>query len=176
MKIINQYVNVYYLTVDCIADRNIFADVVHTKYIIIMPKEINELAALKAKQADALAAVIKQFAIKLADCVKYLEGLDVAEIANVVSDKEVRPSIRKLGLTVKTVEEEPAKSPKSRKTGKRHTKASDEDILKYLAKEHSVGEIRKDLGQLVPKKLKRLEQKGQLVLRKDGIKKFWKVK
>ena len=136
----------------------------------------NELVQFRAKQAEALQSVITETAKKLAVILEYLDGLTTSEICDVLAGKEVKSALNKLGLQLK-VEGEPAVK-KTRKAGKRtrRSKVSDEDIIKYLKTEHSVGDVRKELGQLIPKRLAGLEKAGKVVMRKDGLKKFYKAK
>ena len=136
----------------------------------------NEQAKLRAKQAEALQADITETAKKFSSIVEYLDGLTAAEIGDVLAGKEVKSALNKLGLQLKVEGESAVK--KTRKAGKRtrRSKVSDEDIIKYFKTEHSVGEVRKDLGQTVPKRLEGLLRAGKLILRKDGLKKFYKAK
>jgi hypothetical protein len=115
---------------------------------------------------------------ELAEMVEALEPLGLAD--TILSDSEFIKYAAVLGKSA------PASKGKSIKLAikpnvkatraTRRSKVIDDDIIKYLATEHTVGEIRKTLGQLVPKRLAGLEKAGKLVLREDGLKKFWKAK
>jgi hypothetical protein len=150
------------------------------KYIFMPPKSTagpqSKLAQLKAQISEQLNEDKKQFASIFTNVVGYVQGLDRHEIKEIVSDKVLKPALKKLGLQV--IEEEPADiaKPKAKaKRGARRSKVSDEDIIKYLKTEHSVGDVRKDLGQLVPKRLEGLKKAGKLTVREEGIKKLWKA-
>jgi len=58
----------------------------------------------------------------------------------------------------------------------RRSKVTDENILEFLKTERSAGEIAKKLGQLIPKRVTGLVGAGKVVLRKDGLKKFYTAK
>lgn len=140
------------------------------------PKGKNKLVQLKEKIAEALDQTRQEVADILGQAVQYCEGLDDAEIRQIIQDKALRPFLKALGLqlagTAAPLPSVPA--PKGKRT--RRSKVSDEDIVKFLATEKSVGDVRKSLGQLVPKRLAGLEKQGRLVMREDGLKKLWKAK
>ena len=135
----------------------------------------NEQAKLRAKQAEALQADITETAKKFSSIVEYLDGLTAAEIGDVLAGKEVKSALNKLGLQLKA-EGEPAVK-KMRKAGKRtrRSKVSDEQLLEFLKKERTVGEVRKELGQTVPKRLEGLLKVKKVTVRQDGLKKIYKA-
>jgi len=137
----------------------------------------SKLAQLKAQISEQLNEDKKQFASIFSNVVNYVQGLDRHEIKEIVSDKVLKPALKKLGLQV--IEQDEPASPSKLKTkvkrGARRSKVTDEDIIKYLKTEHSVGDVRKDLGQLVPKRLAGLQKAGKLTMKEDGIKKLWKA-
>ena len=139
----------------------------------------SKLAQLKAQISEQLNEDKKQFASIFSNVVDYVQGLDKHEIKEIVSDKVLKPALKTLGLQV--IEDGEPASPvkpktkaKAKGTGRR-SKVTDEDIIKYLKTEHSVGDVRKELGQLVPKRLAGLEKAGKLTMREDSIKKLWKA-
>ena len=137
----------------------------------------SKLAQLKAQISEQLNEDKKQFASIFSNVVDYVHGLEPHEIKEIVSDKVLKPALKKLGLQV-IEHDEPANptKPKAKATrATRRSKVSDEDIVKYLKTERSVGDVRKELGQLVPKRLAGLQKAGKLTLREEGIKKLRKA-
>ena len=138
----------------------------------------SKLAQLKAQISEQLNEDKKQFASIFSNVVDYVHGLDPHEVRAIVSDKVLKPALKKLGLQV--IEDDEPASPttakvKAKPTRTRRSKVTDDDIIKYLKTEHSVGDVRKELGQLVPKRLAGLQKAGKLTVREDGIKKLWKA-
>jgi hypothetical protein len=137
----------------------------------------SKLAQLKAQIAEQLNASKQEFSQIIHKAVEYVEGLEDSEIKQIVSDRTVKPALKALGLQV--VSDEVPANPTKRKTkakrGTRRSKVSDEEIVTYLKAEHSVGDIRKDLGQLVPKRLAGLKKAGKIEVRQEGVSKLWKA-
>ena len=107
------------------------------------PKPKNKLAVLKEQQAAAFIFVKNEFSDKLTGLVDYVECLDENEIRQIVSDPAIEHHLAALGLELKKGIASPANAtkPSAVKRGRR-SKVKDEDIIKYLKTEHSVGEIR----------------------------------
>ena len=141
-----------------------------------MSKSKNKFVQLKEKIQEAFDQTKQELADILNQAVSYCEGLNEGEIREIVSDKALRPSLKALGLQVINTSESVTPTASKAKKGKRRGKVTDEDIIKYLATERTVGEIRDNLGQLIPKRLAGLEKAGKLVMREAGLKKFWKAK
>jgi hypothetical protein len=128
---------------------------------------------------------VKEEAVKLvkelAEMIEQLRPLGLAD--TILGDRQFRKYLAVLGEPASPVKAPRTSStsttaPKANRTRKgkgRAPKSSDEDIVKYLKTERTVGEIRKNLGQLVPKRLDGLKLKGLIEVRKDGLKKFWKA-
>ena len=137
----------------------------------------SKLAQLKAQISEQLNEDKKQFASIFSNVVEYVNGLDRHEIKEIVSDKVLKPALKKLGLQV-IEHDEPASVAKPKvkvkRTGKRKS-VTEEEILAYIKTERTVGDIRENLGQLVPKRLDALEKQKKATSRKDGIKKYWKA-
>jgi hypothetical protein len=136
------------------------------------------------KNIQKLVDDAKQDAIKLAkELAEMIEALRPIGLADtILTDPEFTKYIDVVGngMAVLRGRAEPpvtpatTAKPKAGKRGKgRGPKTSDDDILKYLKTERTVGQIRKNLGQLVPKRLGGLEKDGKISLRKDGLRKFW---
>jgi len=139
----------------------------------------SKLAQLKAQITAQLDEDKKQFASIFSNVVDYVQGLDPHEVRAIVSDKVLKPALKKLGLQVVSDEEVagPVKSKakvKAKRSGNRKS-VTEEDILAYLKTERTVGDVRKELGQLVPKRLDAMEKQKKAVSRKDGLKKYWKA-
>ena len=147
-----------------------------------MPNPNIELQRLRAKQIKVLAKV----GITLAKSIRklaadHLAGLSTEDVASVLSSDAVKKALGNIGTTkVKTVKVKPAKvkaavgKVKVKRT--RRSKVTDENILEFLKAERSAGEIAKKLGQLIPKRVAGLVKADKVVLRKAGIKKFYKAK
>jgi len=140
-----------------------------------------ELQRLRAKQIKVLAKV----GINLAKSIRklaadHLAGLSAEDVASVLSTDAVKKALGNLGTAkVSTVKANKAKTTKVKKTGGkrgRKSKVTDEQILEFLKTEKSAGEIAKKLGQLIPKRVAGLVGAGKVVLRKDGLKKFYTAK
>jgi hypothetical protein len=137
------------------------------------------------KNLQKLVDEAKQDAIKLAkELAEMIEALRPIGLTDtILNDREFRKYITAMGMGMAAASKshwEPPVTPATTakpKAGKkrkgRGPKTSDDDIVKYLKTERTVGEIRKNLGQLVPKRLGGLEKDGKISLRKDGLKKFW---
>jgi hypothetical protein len=134
-------------------------------------KDIQKI--LEKAKLDAIKLVKE-----LSEMVDALEPLGLAD--TILNDTEFKKYAAVLGKSSPVRKAKSIKvaiKPKTKATrATRHSKVTDDDIIKYLATEHTVGEIRKTLGQLVPKRLAGLEKAGKLALREDGLKKFWKAK
>ncbi len=146
-----------------------------------MPNPNIELQRLRAKQIKVLAKV----GITLAKSIRklaadHLAGLSTEDVASVLSSDAVKKALGNIGTTkVKTAKVKPSKvkavgKVKVKRT--RRSKVTDENILEFLKTERSAGEIAKKLGQLIPKRVAGLVKADKVVLRKDGIKKFYKAK
>ena len=141
-----------------------------------------ELQRLRAKQIKVLAKV----GITLAKSIRklaadHLAGLSTEDVASVLSSDAVRKALGNIGTTkVQTVKVKPAKAKgavgKVKVKRTRRSKVTDENILEFLKTERSAGEIAKKLGQLIPKRVAGLVKADKVVLRKAGIKKFYKTK
>ena len=140
-----------------------------------------ELQRLRAKQIKVLAKV----GITLAKSIRklaadHLAGLSTEDVASVLSSDAVKKALGNIGTTkVQTAKVKPSKvkavgKVKVKRT--RRSKVTDENILEFLKTERSAGEIAKKLGQLIPKRVAGLVKADKVVLRKDGIKKFYKAK
>jgi len=139
----------------------------------------NKIVQLKEKIAEALEQTRNEVAEILGSAVQYCEGLDEAEIQEIMSGKALKPVLKALGLQVmETATATPEVSPKAKGKQKRtrRSKVSDEEIVKFLATEKTVKEVREKLGQLVPKRLPGLQKAGKLEMRKEGLKKLWTAK
>ena len=138
-----------------------------------------ELQRLRAKQIKVLAKV----GITLAKSIRklaadHLAGLSTEDVASVLSSDAVKKALGNIGTTkVKTAKVKPSKVKTVGKVKRtRRSKVTDEQILEFLKDERSAGEIAKKLGQLIPKRVAGLVKADKVVLRKDGIKKFYKAK
>ena len=138
-----------------------------------------ELQRLRAKQIKVLAKV----GITLAKSIRklaadHLAGLSTEDVASVLSSDAVKKALGNIGTTkVKTAKVKPSKVKTVGKVKRtRRSKVTDEQILEFLKDERSAGEIAKKLGQLIPKRVAGLVKDGKVVLRKDGLKKFYKTK
>ena len=137
-----------------------------------------ELQRLRAKQIKVLAKV----GITLAKSIRklaadHLAGLSTEDVASVLSSDAVKKALGNVGSTkVQTVKVKPAKVKAAGIKRKRRSKVTDDQILEFLEEERTVGDVRKKLGQLIPKRLEGLLKAGKVVLRKDGLKKFYKAK
>ena len=138
-----------------------------------------ELQRLRAKQIKVLAKV----GITLAKSIRklaadHLAGLSTEDVASVLSSDAVKKALGNIGTTkVKTAKVKPSKVKTVGKVKRtRRSKVTDEQILEFLKDERSAGEIAKKLGQLIPKRVAGLVKADKVVLRKAGIKKFYKAK
>ena len=143
-----------------------------------------ELQRLRAKQIKVLAKV----GITLAKSIRklaadHLAGLSTEDVAAVLSTDAVKKALGSIGTTkVQAVKVKPTTAKAKGAVGKvkvkrtRRSKVTDEHILEFLKEERTVGDVRKKLGQLIPKRLEGLLKAGKVVLRKDGLKKFYKAK
>ena len=104
-------------------------------------------------------------------------GLSTEDVASVLSSDAVKKALGNVGSTkVQTVKVKPAKVKAAGIKRKRRSKVTDDQIIEFLKEERTVGDVRKKLGQLIPKRLEGLLKAGKVVLRKDGLKKFYKAK
>jgi uncharacterized protein YwgA len=135
---------------------------------IIYMSIIKELEkTIEAAKQDAIKT-----ALELVDKIDKLTKLGVSEA--LLSDEQFKNLVSKLSITESSKPTKEVKDSKS--SGTRRKKVTNDEILKYLATEHSVGDIRDKLGQLVPNRLKELKKIGNVSFRMDGLKKLWKAK
>lgn len=138
----------------------------------------NKLVLLKEKIAEALEQSKQEVADILGQAVQYCDGLDDAEIRQIMQDKALRPILKALGLQLAGTSAPTEAVPVAKQKGKRtrRSKVTDEMIIEFLATEKLTQEVRDGLGQLVVKRLAGLEKQGKLVMRQDGLKKLWTAK
>jgi hypothetical protein len=140
------------------------------------------------KMVDAAKQDATKLAKELAEMIEALSSIGLAN--TILDDPEFRKYMSVLGggsISTPTPREywtppipDKPKAIKAGKTGKgkrkgRASKVMDEDIIEFLKKEHNTGEVRKNLGQLVPKRLPGLEKAGKISMHIDGLKKLWKA-
>ena len=147
-----------------------------------MPNPNIELQRLRAKQIKVLAKVGTNLARAIRNlAADHLAGLSNEDVAAVLCTDAVKKALGNVGSTkVQAVKVKPSEvkgavgKVKVKRT--RRSKVTDENILEFLKTERSAGEIAKKLGQLIPKRVAGLVKDGKVVLRKAGIKKFYKAK
>ena len=141
-----------------------------------------ELQRLRAKQIKVLAKVGTNLARAIRNLTAdHLAGLSTEDVAAVLSTDAVKKALGNVGSTkVLAVKVKPTTAKAKGAVGKvkrtRRSKVTDENILEFLKTERSAGEIAKKLGQLIPKRVAGLVKADKVVLRKDGLKKFYKTK
>ena len=154
------------------------------EYCHIMPNPNIELQRLRAKQIKVLAKVGTNLARAIRNLTAdHLAGLSNEDVAAVLSTDAVKKALGNVGSTkVLAVKVKPTTAKAKGAVGKvkvkrtRRSKVTDENILEFLKTERSAGEIAKKLGQLIPKRVAGLVKADKVVLRKAGIKKFYKTK
>jgi len=60
-------------------------------------------------------------------------------------------------------------------TGMILKKISDQQIKDFIGGEKAQGELAKKYGQFIPKRLADMKKAGLVAVRRDGLKKFWRV-
>ena len=147
------------------------------EYCYIMANPNIELQRLRAKQIKVLAKVGTNLARAIRNlAADHLAGLSTEDVAAVLSTDAVKKALGNVGSTkVQAVKVKPTTA-KVKVKRTRRSKVTDENILEFLKTERSAGEIAKKLGQLIPKRVAGLVKADKVVLRKAGIKKFYKAK
>ena len=144
-----------------------------------------ELQRLRAKQIKVLAKVGTNLARAIRNlAADHLAGLSTEDVAAVLSTDAVKKALGNISSSTKVqaVKVKPTTAKAKGAVGKvkvkrtRRSKVTDENILEFLKTERSAGEIAKKLGQLIPKRVAGLVKADKVVLRKAGIKKFYKAK